>query len=267
MTTHSPSIVTSANLKSLHIVRKDGSSSTIQAVDIKETENLRQYLTEIGARLSDVFGSDDILWVEGKTEEECFPLILEHSNVPLLGTAVLAVRSPGDLQKKDPKQIYDIYTKLCTGRGILPPAISFIFDRESTTQRRRDDLSRQSEGRVHFLKRRMYENYLLNPRAIVAVASGLEGFRDSSLTLEEVDDWFCRRGYEPSEEVWKVDVHGARLLEQLFKEFSGGTYPYDKVVHGTALTRWLLDHSPEQLAEVRELLEQVLDADKRRLVK
>jgi len=74
--THSPTVVTAAEPRTLLLVRKDGTESAIQPIDVEETASLRLFLSEIGARLSDVFGADSILWVEGATEESCFPLIL-----------------------------------------------------------------------------------------------------------------------------------------------------------------------------------------------
>ena len=38
----------------------------------------------VGARLSDVFGMDNIIWVEGETDEECFPMIFRANECTAL---------------------------------------------------------------------------------------------------------------------------------------------------------------------------------------
>ena len=50
------------------------------------------YLAEIGKRLSDVFGAENILWVEGQTEEQCYPLIITGVlNLSLIGMFVFRI--------------------------------------------------------------------------------------------------------------------------------------------------------------------------------
>jgi hypothetical protein len=90
ITTHSPTAVTAADPQALLLVRKeeDEAESTIDTVDVNATQQLRRSLSEVGASLSDVFGADNVLWVEGRTEEQCFPVILSRlANRPLLGTS------------------------------------------------------------------------------------------------------------------------------------------------------------------------------------
>src|SRR5262249_44633842 len=148
--------------------------STIEEANVKETQKLRSFLLEIGARLSDVFGADNILWVEGSTEEQCFPMILTMiAKHPLLGTAIIGVINTGDFDKRHTKLTVEVYSRLSKGQGLLPPAIGFIFDQEGRSETEQADLKRQSGGRVHFLPRRIYENYLLNAQAIAAVMSTL----------------------------------------------------------------------------------------------
>jgi hypothetical protein len=266
LTTHSPTVVTASNPATLHLVRKEEYQSTVEPISVRETQQLRRFLNEIGARLSDVFGADNVLWVEGSTEEECFPLILsEVAKQPLLGTAIVGVTATGDLEGKRSKSAFELYEKLCQGRGLLPPAVGFIFDRERRTERERQDLERQSKQRVRFLDRRMYENYLLNADAIAAVASSIDGFRDNPLTADEVRDWlttyrwnkrYISEDAQQSEdrEQWLRVVHGARILEDIFSHFSEGQINYDKVKYGPLLTKWLIEHSPDDLAEIAACL-------------
>lgn len=268
ITTHSPAVITAVDPQKILLVSKDGAESAIQVINAAEAQNQNLLLKEVGARLSDVFGADNILWVEGPTEEECFPLILsEMGEGPLLGTKILAVLSTGDLEGKDSRDAYRLYERLSKGGGLVPPAVGFVFDREKRTDKERKDLDRESGGLVEFLPRRMYENYLLNPRAFATVASSLDDFREVSVTANEVEEWIEKSGGAPrywegeaegsllGNCDWLAGAHAARLLDDLFNDLSESRVTYDKIVHGAALTRWLCENEPEDLQEVANLIE------------
>jgi len=271
ITTHSPTVVTSADPEKLLLVRKAEAESTIEILDASENQKLRLFLSEIGARLSDVFAADDILWVEGDTEALCFPLILSRIiKRPLFGTAIVAVRQTGDLTGRHKKTIFEIYTRLSQGRGLLPPAIGFIFDREGRNDSEQADLIRQSQGAIHFLSRKMYENYLLNSHAIASVMSSLEGFRDTAVTPTEIEEWLRLNQWntkyfqgkiaegEKTNEQWIKKVDAAKILTDIFNKFSETRYEYNKLEHDVMLTKWLIENKPSDLAEVAELLGEIL---------
>ncbi len=158
---------------------------------------MRAVLAEVGARFSDVFGADQILWVEGPTEEQCFPSIIESMlKRPLMGTKIVGLLNTGDIEGKDSNRIVGIYNKLSQGGSLIPPAIGFILDRELRSERDQHDFEQRIKhagSRAKFIPRRMYENYLLNPQAIAAAISNIEGFFEEpvevSLALERVQQW------------------------------------------------------------------------------
>ncbi len=268
ITTHSPTVITATDPDTLLAVKKEGAESVVEQVDASETRNQALLLREVGARLSDVFGADDILWVEGPTEGACYPLILERvARRPLLGTKILAVVQTGDFESKHSDTILEIYRRLSEGRGLLPPAIGFIFDREDRDKEARKDLERRSGVKVVFTDRRMYENYLLNPHAIAAVTSEIEGFSEGDVEPEKINQWLEDHRWNPryfdvrveensqTKEMWLREVHGAKVLGDLFRELSEARVVYDKVIHGTALTWWLCDNAPDDLQELARLIE------------
>lgn len=272
VTTHSPNAVTAADPDALLLVRKDGEESAVEQLDVSQAKDQTRFLREVGASLSDVFGADNVLWVEGATEEECFPLILsEVAGRRLLGTKVVGVLRVGDLEGKRRRDVYRIYERLSGSGGLVPPAVGFVFDREGREEKELADRVRESGGLVAFLPRRMYENYLLNPTAIAQVASGIEGFRADKVATDEVEGWVEEHGREPrysakaaegrlmDDPTWLADVDAARLLKDLFGGLSGSRVAYDKVAHGVALTRWLCENAPEDLREVADLIAERLD--------
>ena len=267
ITTHSPEVVSVVNPQTLFLLRKVEAETVIEQLQSTEAQDQKLLLSEVGARLSDVFGADNILWVEGATEELSFPLVVEKVlNKALQGTKILGVVQTGDFESKRSRLILQIYDRLTKGSGLIPPSTGFIFDREGRNQQDQDDLIRRSQGKVVFLPRRMYENYLLNPHAIAFVASQIEGFRDSPVTPEEVAQWLeCnssdKKYYdshisesERTGEGWIQKVHGAKILADIFKEFSGSHIEYDKVKYGVALTEWIVEHAPTDLTEVAKVI-------------
>ena len=114
----------------------------------------------------------------------------------------------------------------------------------------------------------MYENYLLNPAGLAAVASSIGGFREQSLTEAEVRAWLDQsrwkaRYFDPlpaerTDIMWLHEVRGDRLLADLFSQLSEQRVQYDKVRHGVGLTDWLLEHAPEDLRGIAQLIVRAL---------
>jgi AAA15 family ATPase/GTPase len=269
ITTHSPAAVTATNPKTLLLIRKKEFESYVDEIDVSDNQQMELFLSAVGARLSDVFGADNILWVEGPTEERCFPLLLERVvKQPLLGTKVVGVLHTGDFEGKHSKTVLEIYTKLTQGQGLLPPAIGFIFDRENRSAKDREDLERQSGGKFSWLPRKMYENYLLNPNAISDVLSTSDPSGETVLVPQDVQQWLQENGNHSryientsattGESQWLIDVDGAKILADLFIGLSDTRVSFDKVRHGVALTEWLIEHDPSSFAEIVTLIKTAL---------
>lgn len=267
--THSPEIIRVAAPEMMTLVRWEKPKSVVEQLDAKQVTSAQRSLVEVGARLSDVFGADHILWVEGQTEEACFQLILDRlASYPLLGLTIAAVRETGDFEGKRPSanMIWDIYTRLSSGNALIPSALAFVFDQEARDTKERDDLVRKSSGRLHFLPRRMYENYLIDTDALFSVMSDLPTFQQEGITEAQVREWLTANGGKkeylaaPIEQVyladinWLQQVNAAKLLKHLFQDISGNREEYRKTIHSVQLTDWLIANKPEQLAELKDFL-------------
>jgi predicted ATPase len=297
--THSPALISAAEPATLTLVTKEkGQPTRAEAIDTEDLEQINLCLLETGTRLSDVFGYDKVIWVEGDTERECFPMILRTIlGRRLLGTAVIAVHNPSDLVEdhKDAQRIIGIHKRLSEGKGLLPPAIGFLFDRECRTQEQIEKLLVNFEGafvrrdRVKFLRRRMYENYLLHAGAIAAVlkelgkpptkpkisqqieqAMGNSAFKEwvkdkpGGKSSAATEQWLERKPRDYFRDVPKnagktlETIHAADVLGDIFAE--AGLF-YRKVEDGVLLTRWLLKNDPDHLREIADLLGELLPSE------
>lgn len=270
LTTHSATIITAAQPEHIHLLRKSGGQTRVESIDPTATTGLRTLLSEVGARLTDVFGADNILWVEGPTEEICLPLILgKLLEEPLYGTQIVGVARTGDFEGKHAELVFSIYDKLTSGPGLLPPAFGFMFDNEGRSEGILDQLKKRGEGRVVFTNRRMYENYLLHPEAIAQAANSIPHFRARPLGPEEIADWLDEhrwdRKYLPekieeadrNDAIWIQKVHGAKILADIFGHFSDERVRFDKVRDCVNLTRWTLEHKPEELQEFADSVKEL----------
>lgn len=262
ISTHAPAVVSAVHPKTI-LMLTGTQEVKCEQLDMEAADSLRLSLNELGARLSDVFGADNILWVEGLTEEICFPLILrEIGNVSLMGTAILGVRRTGDLQGKDAERVFEIYESISASNILLPPAIGFIFDRENRNDQQQRELIRRSKNRLSFLPRRMYENYLLNVDAITQVINSYDRDRAFPLANAEVQEFFEDHHLSPNyfdaapeEETWRENIDGARFLAECFKHFTDTRIHYDKVTHGHELTKWICANSRQEFRQLNGVIE------------
>jgi hypothetical protein len=213
----------------------------------------------VGARLSDVFAADRVLWVEGKTEALCFPrIVTKLLKRHLARTAIVEVVETGNFESKDAPRVAEIYRRLASAAQLVPPAIGFVFDREYRSEQKRSELNTACQGLAVFLPRYCYENYLLHAGAIAAVLGRPEADVERWLADHAADDQFFRGaevlGYDTRPRRIIRDARGSLILEELFWELSGQTVEYQKVKHGPQLTDWLIEHAPEALTELGDLL-------------
>jgi AAA15 family ATPase/GTPase len=273
ISTHSPSIITAANPSTIiKLWHEDNETKTfvMNSGNIKEQKEL---LSELGVNLSDVFGADKIVWVEGLTEEQCFPIILEKiAKKPQGGIQFLAVKSTSDLlEAKNNKSItiaFDVYDKLSGGSSLFPPAIGFIFDSELRNDVEKNKLMQKSRNSVHFLPRRMYENYLLHSKAIAFIINKY----DKELQAEPISDhiiqeWIDKEKNEISyfdsknssqvaESDWLCKIDGSIFLHKLFSTLAPERIDFkgNKAKYSREITEWLIDNEPEYLFKLSEFL-------------
>lgn len=271
LSTHSPSAVSSVESHSLIRIERSPKGSVVFAVRKSDERELRLVLADVGARLSDVFGVDRILWVEGKTEELCFPYVLQMLQASVVGgLQVIGVQSTADLEGRIAEKVFDIYSRVSTASAILPSSVAFILDRENRTNQARQTLTAKSKGRLKWLPRRMFENYLLDENSIAAVLTEEDKDRHLAVTAEDVTQRFSMHGLSIGEQaktmtdqhahrlMWERDVDAATVLADVFKALTEHRVAYDKVRHGVLLTRRLVDCRSTGMQELAKFLDDIL---------
>jgi len=272
ISTHSPTALTAADPSTVLLVRQKDGVSSVQPSNLRVAKDTKAILADVGARLEDVFGFDRVLWVEGKTEELCFPIVLQRlSKRRVAGTAIVGLTETGDFEARQGDLAFAVYRKLSAGTLLVPPTAAFVFDTERRTPQQVADLKQKAGAVVHFLPRRMYENYLLDPDAIAAVAGAIDNF--GGVTADAVGKWIEEHRWDDqlfkpgpvpvvkNAETWIERVRAARLLETIFTVFSETRVSYDKAKHGVELTEWLVENKPEALRPLADFLAGLLPAE------
>jgi predicted ATPase len=271
ITTHAPTAITATGAESLIQVCRNGQESIVDSISAQSESDLRMFLADIGASLSDVFGADQVLWVEGKTEELCFPMVIRAlSQTPLCGLQILAVQSTADLEGKLAERVFEVYNRLTSISTLLPPAIAFILDREGKSDSQRSKIDEKSKQKVRWLPRRMYENYLLSPEGIAFILNEDDRREGKGIDAEDVQSWITKnandRRYFDSEDLvlnhtdsnWEKTVHAASFLKKLFGELTDQRVSYDKVRHGLRLTKFIIANPTSAIIELSDFLKSVL---------
>ncbi len=266
ISTHSPELLSVIDPEVLlHVSWEDG-ESRVEQLERRSMETMRRILEDVGCELGDVFIAEKIVWVEGETEAKCFPLIVDDNDVSTISVLFQPLSATGDLERKkaDTALVLRIYDAVSKGGALLSRSTAFNLDREG---RNADDIAKleeRSQGRIHFLPTATYENYLLDPNAIAAVLAAEYREYDAGEAppgVEEVETWIDRHAAEflparqpvldRTDPEWQRQVNGAQLLVTLFPALTGSLFVYRKPHHSVALTKWLLAHRPENLAELR----------------
>jgi predicted ATPase len=263
ISTHNSEIVVAADPEQYLMLRFNNEKTEVEIAARADLRSARQTLEELGSQLSDVFGADSVVWVEGPTEVQCFPLLLAASNRKALPNVALApLRNTGDLEGRHAAAIADIYRNLTTSHAIIPTSLALCLDGDKANIANIRELNK-AFGAVHFLPRRCYENFLLDVRAMAEALNSFEYFKSKPTSADIVSSWLLKHGTEEkygakSHEVlsaeWLKQVDAPKLLDDLFQELSEATETFRKPLHSVQLTTWLLHNDPTALRELAEFV-------------
>lgn len=269
LSTHSPTALASVQDKHILLLERENMKSTITPIDPSKQADLELTLRNVGARLSDVFGMDSVIWVEGETDEDCFPMILRAHNVPLFGTKVLRLAHSGDFtNRKHGVTSVKLYRRLSAGEALLPPALAFVFDAdlESELEHVKAEFGREAR----FLCRQNYESYLIDASAIACILKDDDPDNANEYSSDRVQEWIDNNHqleqFYPKKpfdsESWQYSIDGANFLKELFGTVSETRVAYDKIEHTPRLTGLILQVNRDQFQEIVDLIQSILNESK-----
>ena len=165
LTTHSPTFVNTPQARSLYRVTYKNERTGVSHVS--NPDALSEVLNEIGARNSDVLMNDGVLFVEGPSDRETFMVWSDILGKDLAGSGVGIVSMGGAAQALKAAPIQADVMAGISQKAPVPHL--FVLDRDERTPDETAKLTEKLGDGVRFLERREIENYLLSPRAILAV--------------------------------------------------------------------------------------------------
>lgn len=274
ISTHAPEVVSFSNARTVHLVKRDGYESNVTSLDLADVDAFREVADQLGVSMADVFAADRVVWVEGPTEELCFPLLYSAATgraVPR-GLVFTSVVATGDFLKKqrDKELVYKIYQRLSKVSGPLDVEVAFSFDSEELTEREKSEMIRDSRGAMQFLPRRMMECYLVNPEAIAEFLLQRDQEQnnvDADLVTRKlvelaetakfkIPEWTGDLA-EPS---WLAKVDAAKLISECCGQISEHRVTFNKKNDTLALLQRILATHREQVTELLEHVEKLVSS-------
>lgn len=198
------------------------------------------------------------VWVEGPTEVEAFGHIYDHSAVRYVNFSVSDLISR-KTSRREIARLLEIYRNFLNADRGEPVNTKMILIVDGEHLNMSDQTEYRNSGIVHFLQRRMFENYLLHPKAIHHVIS-----RDISdaPTPEQIAEFLNSNRGNTEESEWLQNVHGANLLHDCFSTLTETRCQFDKTNHSVAITHWISEKDPNFLDGLRnEIKEAILHED------
>jgi hypothetical protein len=116
----------------------------------------------------------------------------------------------------------------------------------------------------------MFENYLIHPKAIVALLSAFDFFNDKKISESEVINLLIHnwqelkketdsQQFDPADQFWLSEIHGANLLKNIISELTEQKYQnYDKILNGKWLVDWILENDPDHLKVLADELFEIV---------
>lgn len=272
ISTHAPEVIAFSNPTTIHLIKRSGYDTSIEALNLDAVESFRDVANHLGVSMTDVFAADRIIWVEGPTEELCFAYIYNRffGGLPR-GLIITSVAATGDFnRKRDREIVYQVYQRLSSASASLVVSVAFSFDTELLTDAERAGMQRESKGHLHFLPRRHLECYLIDPAAIAAFIASSDP-QSAGLTEETVterlkaisadgDLHIASWSNDLQNEAWLSGVDAANLISRTCSSLSDYRVTFSKKHDSLALLQHISHHRPEQLSSLAAYVKQLVDA-------
>ncbi len=276
ISTHSPEVISFSNPSIIHVVRRRGFKSQVHSLERKQVEGIRDVVRQLGVSMTDIFLADRVIWVEGPSEELCFPelYLMATGRAVSDRTKILSVIATGDfMRKRDRELVFEIYKRLSSEVSPLVSSVSFSFDTEDLKDQEKSDIKEKSKKMIDFLPRRHLECYLIHPQSILDFIADKDHFkpRDAApLTPGAVAATLMRLAAEMKFKIpewqgklddvtWLTRVDAANLIKAVCEEISEARVTFNKNLDSLALLRLVIKNNPAQLAELGDYVRRLVD--------
>lgn len=260
ISTHAPEVIGFSNPETIHLVKREGYDSQVTRLDIGKVADFRKIADNLGLSMADVFAADQVIWVEGPTEELCFPYIYEQRFEPLpRGVMFSSVVATGDFnRKRDRELVYQVYEKVSAVAPSMQVRVVFSFDSEGLTDTEQEKMIRDSKGKLLILPRRHIECYLLDGTAIAELIIKQDRslldivtpdtVQQKIIDLAEdkkfhIDEW----GGDLRYEAWLSKVDAAKLIATVCQSLSEHRATFNKKEDSLFLLQSIMKREPERL--------------------
>lgn len=243
LATHSPIMSSQCKRSLFAVVNRGDDSKVLSLTDDAEI------LEVLGIANVDLFTYDKILFVEGESDVQVFQFVLNSMDTSGKTDRVKLADLSGDSK-------YRNINSACAQKRLLLKAsaskarvpVGFLFDSAGKKEQEKYDLKKALHdlpmSAVDFLAKPELEDYLLDPRCIVAVLNK----ERRTLGLEEQAGLFD----DVNEIIRAGDIKGSSILNKCY--FAGLKRDFRKKVDSPALAREILATDPEVLKPLYEEL-------------
>jgi energy-coupling factor transporter ATP-binding protein EcfA2 len=274
ISTHAPEVISFSNPKTIHLIKRDGYESSVSRLNLADVSEFQEVAQHLGVSMADVFAADRVIWVEGPTEEICFPYLYQmFSGSPLpRGTILTSVAATGDFnRKRDRKIVYEVYSRLSSAAATLLVATVFSFDTEELSDSEKVHMAAESGGRLSFLPRRHIECYLIDPEAIasfiVSKDPSLADIATKAVVKQKLVDLASDRKFKTPEwngdifnSDWLAKIDAAKLIGAAVSELSDQRVTFCKKEDSLILLKDILLREQEMLRPLFEYVEGLVTA-------
>ncbi len=242
ISTHSPEVFAEVKPKSYTELSYENGQTIAKTKEFGEIGNTYQALG-----ISPFF--DFALWVEGETEELAFPYILDNPNIQIHKFSVSDVITSKSSKREIDRliEIYENVLKAKSGEPVISK-MKIVVDGEHLTSKNIEDYERRPDKLVNFLPRKMFENYLLDAEAIANV---LSMDLDFEVSTKDIANLLDESRKNKNLQQWLTEVHGSKLLAEIFSKYS---CEFKKTTHSVELTKLLVSKTSKDILELKKTL-------------
>jgi len=268
ISTHSSDVISHADADKIYLVEKVGYRSNFQKLDRKSAADVRRAGAILGFSMMDVFGYDHIVWVEGETEELCFPrILLAFDKAVPRGTVFNRVYTTDPFgRERNATDVVKLYNYVQQSISPLLQGFSFGLDREVHSSNYIQSVTSKIP-RLKFLPRRCLECYLVNVEAIEELMRRYGCTGPPAM----VEEWISSNGGEQAygaskswkgnhkDRDWLAAVNAPKLIYDCIKSVSGARLEFDKVKHNPIMLDYIVVNDRESLVELKDYIAELIE--------